>query len=91
MTAGSDYVITTTFRDSDGNLANPDTVDALVQAPNGDQSSPTPTSSTTGIWVTTGPADQAGIWFYQITGISTSGTVISTGSFCVEPGLALAS
>ena len=87
MTAGSDYTITTTFRDAQGALADPDDVTALVQAPDGTQSTPTPTSTTTGIWTTTGPTTVAGLYFAEIVGTSATGNVVDLVSWCVEPGL----
>lgn len=86
MTTGSDFVITTFFTDIDGNPADPTSVDALIQAPDGTQTAPVPTSSEVGTWVTVGPADMPGLWFYEITGTSTI-SVVDVGSFCVEPGL----
>lgn len=87
MILGNDYVITTRFYDSEGNLTDPDGVTALIQKPDGTQETPTPTSSEVGVWVTSDTADMAGLWFYQITGTDAEGDVVDSGSFCVELGL----
>lgn len=87
MILGEDYLITTRFEDSDEQLVNPDSVAALIEAPDGTQTSPVPTSATVGIWETFGPADQVGLWFFEITGDGDEGVVKSVGSFCVDPSL----
>lgn len=86
MTTGSDFIITTLFTDVDGNPVDPLTVTALIQAPDGTQTTPIPTSDTVGTWTTIGLATMPGLWFYEITGNSEI-TVVDVGSFCVEPGL----
>lgn len=87
--AGSNAIVTATFRDANGDLANPSAVTAVVQAPDGTQTTPTPTSSTLGIWTTVIPTDQAGYWFWQISGAGNQIDVVCVGSFCAEPSLVL--
>lgn len=85
--AGTSAVITATFRDVDGNLADPTTVEALIQHPDGTTSAPTPTSASVGVWTTVVPTDDAGFWFYQITGTGNDLDVVCVGSFCAQPSL----
>lgn len=87
IVVGSTPVITTTFRDEDGNLADPNTVSADIRAPDGTMSSPTPTNVSVGIWETLVPVDQAGWWFYEIAGSGGGVDVVDQGSFCVAPSL----
>lgn len=85
MTNGSDAYITTRFYDLDGDPADPGSVTALIQAPDGSQTTPAPFHVSTGVWLTTVPTTQAGIWFFTISGASPA--AVSVGSFCVEPAL----
>lgn len=87
--AGSNFIVTATFRDAMGDLANPTSVSAVIQAPDGTQTTPTPTSSSVGVWTTVVPTDQAGFWFYQISGAGNEIDVVCHGSVCVEPALVL--
>lgn len=85
---GGTYVITTTFRDTDGNLMDPATVDATVRAPDGTITNPVPVNVSVGIWTTSDSAIPDGWWFYEITGnTGEDDAVVSQGSFCVVPSL----
>lgn len=82
---GSNAYITTTFRNLDGDLADPATVTSLIQAPDGTQTGPAPAHVSTGVWLTTVPATDSGLWFFNIVGSGPS--AVDQGSFCVEPAL----
>lgn len=89
IVVGSNVVVTATFTDDNGDLADPISVSAIGERPDGTQITPTPTSIATGIWKTTFPTDGAGYWFYQITGEGDDIDVVCSGSFCVVAGLVL--
>lgn len=87
IVVGSTPVIITTFRDEDGNLADPNTVTAIIRAPDGTISNPVPTNASVGIWETLVPVDQAGMWFYEISGTGGGVEVSDKDAFCVLPSL----
>lgn len=86
---GSNVVVTATFKDKNKELAEPATVTAVVQAPDGTQSNPVPTNESLGVWETVIPTDQVGDWYYQISGEGADMDAVCVGSFCVKPSLVL--
>lgn len=76
--------LTGTFRDVDGDLANPTTVTLTVLEPDGTTSTPSASSSSTGIYTATVTIDQSGTWRYRWEG---TGDVVTAeeGSFDVRP------
>lgn len=73
-----------TFRDTDGNLANPTTVTATVKKPDATTAAGTVNNVSTGQYDVLFDADQAGLWFYRINGEGNNTDTIFEGSFCVK-------
>lgn len=65
---GDLYTARATFRDEAGALANPDDVDLTVEAPDGTQTTPTPSSTATGIWTWDQSLTQSGVWVFKWVG-----------------------
>lgn len=80
---GQVALLTSTFTDEDGILADPDNVTVSVTKPDGTIDEPAAFSQSTGVWEATILLDQVGLWFYLFTG---SGTVdaIDQGTIVVR-------
>lgn len=73
-----------TFRDTDGALANPNTVTATAKKPDDTTEAGTVINTGTGTYDILFDTDQAGLWYYRIVGEGNSTDVIVEGSFCVK-------
>ena len=74
-----------TFRDTDGNLANPSTVTATAKDPSGNATpADTITNISTGVYDILWVGDEAGLWFYRIVGSGGGVDAVYEGSFCVK-------
>lgn len=76
--------LTGTFKNASGTLTDPDTVTLTVLEPDGTTSTPTASSSSTGIWTANVTIDQSGTWRYRFEG---TGAVVTAeeGAFDVRP------
>lgn len=73
-----------TFTDTtSGALVNPTTVTMAVKAPDGTQTTPTPTNVSTGIYHYQQSATQAGVWTWKMVSTGT-GQAANRGSFEVD-------
>lgn len=75
--------ITTTFYQNNV-LTDPSSVTATVKNPDGSFTTVTPTSSTTGIWLTKIQMTQAGLYEVKITGTTSGDNVTTYYQFEVE-------
>ena len=82
---GQTIVVVSTFRDLADALVNPDTVTALVEAPDGTQTTPTPVNQSTGIYHTTVTMDQSGWWKIRVEGTTDEGTAVCETKCCARP------
>jgi hypothetical protein len=80
---GDGIRITTTFTDLAGAVADPTTVVCRVRAPNGTQSTPTVTRTSTGIYYSDVTVDQPGDWRYRMVGTGAI-TAVDEGYFNVS-------
>lgn len=62
---GDTKVLTGTFRNASGALANPTTVTLRVRKPDGTTSTVSNSNSSTGIYTASVPLDQSGVWRYK--------------------------
>lgn len=65
---GDVATLTASFTDAAGSAADPTSVTLTVQAPDGTQATPTPTSSVVGTWTADVSVTQAGVWWYRFEG-----------------------
>lgn len=71
----------------DDALTNPGAVTCIVEAPDGTETTPTATSSESGVWTATVTATAAGRWRYRFEG-TTPVQATDEGSFLVSPSFA---
>lgn len=76
MIVGESRTTQVTFRDQDGDLVNPAQVDLTVRAPDGTTTTPAPEHPSVGVYESEIEFDQVGIWRWQWSGSTPSGTVI---------------
>lgn len=76
--------VTATFRNSEGVLANPNSVTLTYLKPGSSTAiaADAPTSDTTGVWVGSIPVDTHGKWLYRFAGTGAV-TAAEEGSFTV--------
>lgn len=65
---GDVATVTASFTNAAGAAADPTTVTLVVQAPDGTQTTPTPTSAVVGTWTADVSVTQAGTWWYRFEG-----------------------
>ncbi len=81
---GETVRITVTFTDSNGTAADPDTVTCKVLDPSGNQSTPSVSTSGTGVYYADVTIDEAGAWVYRFEGTGTLPDAADEHQFLAE-------
>ena len=81
---GSTATIRATFRDIDGDLVDPSSVDLTIQAPDGTQTSEVPTNPSIGVYEFQLNLDQVGWYAFRFEGSTSEGMAVCEGKVCVK-------
>lgn len=79
---GDTITLQATFRDIAGDLVDPSTVTLTVEDPDGNQTTPSTTNPSVGVYEAQVDLDLAGWWSYRWEGETTEGTKICEGRVC---------
>jgi len=75
-------IVTATFRNNAGALANPTTVDVDVKYPSGTTATPVASNVSTGVYSIPIGIDEVGIIYYGVTGAGNNADAYAEGSVC---------
>lgn len=81
---GDTIVKEVTFRDINGNLANPAVVNANAKNPLGQSIAGTETNLSVGKWAALYDGNVVGVWYYRVEGEGNNVDTVVEGSFCVR-------
>ena len=84
---GSSVTLQATFRETDGNLYDPDTVELNIVDPLGIGSTPAPTNESTGIWQYVLLLDTPGMWQFQFVGTTDDLIAIAEDNVCAQASI----
>jgi hypothetical protein len=79
---GTTVTLQATFRDIDGDLVAPSAVVLVVEDPDGDQTTPTTTNPSVGVYQAQIDLTVEGWWTFQFTGTTSEGDAVCEGRIC---------
>jgi hypothetical protein len=81
---GGTEVVTATFRDSAGALADPTSVTVTIEDPDGNQAAGVAVNQSVGIYTVDVTCDDAGYWFVRVVGTGNNVDAISETTVCCK-------
>ena len=81
---GGTEVVTATFRNSAGALADPITATVTIEDPDGNQAAGVATNQSVGVWTVPVTCDEAGYWFVRVVGAGNDVDAISETTVCCK-------